>query len=67
MEIGDIIREKREAANLSRLELGEAVGVTQNMIWAIERGRKCPSIRLALDLAKALGCELIDLIGGKSA
>jgi len=42
-------------------DLGRAVGVTRQTILAIEKGGYEPSVRLALELARALAVPVDDL------
>ena len=63
MTTGENIQRLREAAGLTQEELGKQTGVSQSMIAQIERGRKEPSLGLSRDLAAALGCGVIDIIG----
>lgn len=53
---------KMEEAHLTQQALGDAVGVTQPMIGHILSGRKQPSLMLAADIARALGCKLDELL-----
>jgi len=46
---------------LTQKELAERVGVTRQTIIAVEQGRFVPSVRLALELAKALEMPLEEL------
>ena len=52
---------KRTAAELTQVELAEAVGVTRQTIIAIEKGNYVPSVTLALRLASVLSCSVEDL------
>lgn len=52
---------------MSQAELAERVAVTRQTIIAIERGDYSPSVKLALQLARALGTtveELFELEAG---
>jgi len=52
------LRELREEAVLSQLELAELAGVARTTIGGLERGaRKKPHPRTIRKLAKALGCR----------
>lgn len=45
------VQEKRTELNITQQELAEAVGVTRQTIFAIEKGRYTPSVALALKIA----------------
>lgn len=53
---------KMEEAQMTQQALSDAVGVTQPMIGHILSGRKQPSLMLAADIARALGCKVDDLL-----
>lgn len=55
------LKRLRERAGLSQHALATQGGVTRQAIIAIEAGRQIPSTRLALLLARALGCGVEDL------
>ncbi|MCH9680147.1 MAG: helix-turn-helix domain-containing protein, partial [Deltaproteobacteria bacterium] len=55
------VRAWRERAGLSQRALAERIGATRQAIIAIEAGHRVPSTRLALQLARALGCTVDDL------
>lgn len=55
-------RKKMEEKDLSQQALGDKVGVSQGMIGLILIGRKQPSLALAADIARVLGCTVDDLI-----
>lgn len=63
MNIGQNIKEKRLALNMSQKELADLVQVKQSMICQIERGTKAPSLPLSVEIAKALQCHVGDLAG----
>jgi transcriptional regulator with XRE-family HTH domain len=52
--IGDFIREKREAAEVSVRQLAKAAGVSNPYLSQIERGLRKPSAEVLQLLAKAL-------------
>lgn len=56
------IKELREAAGLSKVALGEAVGVSHVMIIHIEQGLKSPSVALLQRIARYFGCTVDELI-----
>lgn len=62
MSVGANIRKQRESVSMTLEELGRRVNVTQSMLSQIERGSKGVTVALALEIAEALGCELMDFI-----
>ncbi len=58
MSVGENIKKMREEKNMMQAELAEKTGVTQAMICQIERGTKNPSLQVACQIAKVLGCEV---------
>jgi putative transcriptional regulator len=48
------LKSTRQARGLTQEALATMVGVSRQSIMAIERGRYVPSVKLALDLARAL-------------
>ena len=65
MENDPILRNRlrlaRAEKGLTQENLASLVGVTRQTIIAIEKGQYCPSAKLALLLAKALGKSFEDL------
>ena len=62
MSIGENIRRLRENRNLTQIQLGEMINVTQSMIAQLERGSKTLTVPLGKDIAKALNCKFDELI-----
>ena len=56
------MRQAREAKGLSQAQLARAVGVSQGLIWAIENGRKTPSLEVFVRLCAALSLPLEALV-----
>lgn len=52
---GAALRARRDAAGLSLAQLAEKAGTHLSAISKLERGQRAPSLRLAADLASALG------------
>ena len=65
MRVGERIRELREKAGVSQVELSEKVGISQSMLCQIERETKNPSLQVGKLIAEALGCEIADLFEQK--
>jgi putative molybdopterin biosynthesis protein len=53
--LGRRIAERRKQLGLSQESLAARLGVSRQFIGAVESGRSLPSVRVAVDLAKALG------------
>ncbi len=62
MNAGIKIAKLREAKNVSQSALAEAVGITQSMLCQIERGTKTVTLPLAVQIVKALGARITDII-----
>ncbi|MFG2837013.1 helix-turn-helix domain-containing protein [Streptomyces zaomyceticus] len=60
--IGQRIRTARENANLSQLQLSTLVGVDHKTIHRVEYGISDPSLGLLLQIARAVGVPLGDLV-----
>lgn len=60
--VGKNIKKRREALGMTQKELAEKVQVVPSMITQIERGGKVPTILLADNIAKVLGCTANDLL-----
>ncbi len=58
MNLRNRLREVRTQKELTQEALAETVGVTRQTIIAIEKGKFVPSVKLALELALALGAPL---------
>lgn len=63
MNIGANIRRLREERGINQYELAAAIGITAGYLSQLERGTKPLNVSTALEIVKALGCELMDLIG----
>jgi putative transcriptional regulator len=68
MDLHNQLKEIRLQHKLTQEALAEAVGVSRQTIIAIEKEKFVPSVKLALELAQALGVAFEDLFwlkGGK--
>lgn len=66
MNIGTIIKQRREAKRWTQTELAEKSGiVTQAMICRIEKGEDNAKIDTLRGIAAALGCSVVDLLPEK--
>ena len=62
IELGKIIKSKRESKGLTQLELAEKSGVDRNYIGMLERGERNPSYLSLLKIAKGLNVQVYNLI-----
>lgn len=58
---GIVLREMRQAANLSQEDFADKSGLHRTYIGNIERGEKTVTIKTANKIARALGLTLADL------
>ncbi len=61
MNLCNRVKEARQELNLTQVNLAEKAGVTRQTIIAVEKGKFVPSVKLALELAAALGMSLEEL------
>lgn len=62
-DIGPNVRRRRQALGMSLEALAKASGVSSAMLSEVERSIKNPTVKLAYQIARALGCSLTDLLG----
>lgn len=67
MNIGKIVRNKRNEKGMTQATLSQKTGVGTSMLCQIEKGTKIPSLGVALSIAKALGCTVDELCREESA
>ena len=63
MELGDVIRQRRDQLGLSQAELARAAGIDARQIRRYESGEQQPSFTVAVAIAAALKISLTDLAG----
>lgn len=61
--LGISIRQRRKELGISQTALAEAVGLTFQQIQKYERGFNRVSFSRLVDIAHALNCRVVDLIG----
>src|SRR3984957_865776 len=61
--LGLRIRQRRKALSVSQTALAEAIGLTFQQIQKYERGFNRVSFSRLVDIAHALDCRVVDLIG----
>ncbi len=62
IELGKIIKSKRESKGLTQMELAAKSGVDRNYVGMLERGERNPSYLSLLKIAKGLGIPVFKLI-----
>lgn len=62
--IGRAIRKHRKAKGLSQEALAELAGKHRNYFGRVERGEHNPKTTTLIDVARALGVSLADLVEG---
>ncbi|MEE3383525.1 MAG: helix-turn-helix transcriptional regulator [Prevotella sp.] len=62
IELGKIIKSKRESKGLTQMELAAKSGVDRNYVGMLERGERNPSYLSLLKIAKGLGIPVFNLI-----
>ena len=55
------VKELRHAAGMTQVQLGETIGVAQNVVSQWETEVALPRVRQLPDLAKALNCSIDEL------
>ncbi|MDA0372821.1 MAG: XRE family transcriptional regulator [Planctomycetota bacterium] len=61
-DLGSNVRRRRLARGLTLDQLACASGVSPTMLSEVERSVKNPTVKLAYQVARALGCSLTDLL-----
>ncbi len=61
-----MIRYRRKSLGMTLDQLAEGSGVSRTMLSEVERSLKNPTVKLAYQIALALGCSLTDLIDERS-
>lgn len=53
----------RELKGISQAELGERIGVSQQMIFQLEKGFRTLSVPMLVNISNALDCTPNDILG----
>ena len=61
LKLKNRLKEYRQAAKLTQIQLAEQVGTSKNTISSIETGQFCPTAYLAALLCIALDCKFEEL------
>ena len=62
MNIAKNVKHFRELAELTQVELAKKANCTSSMITYIEKGEKLPSVALTINIARAIGCTVDELV-----
>ena len=62
VELGKVIKSKRELKGLTQIELAMKSGVDRNYVGMLERGERNPSYLSLLKISKGLGIPVVNLI-----
>ena len=65
MSLGERIKLRRQALNITQQQLAQALGMTPQHISAIEQDKGAPSLTLLPKLAEELGVSIDYLVSGK--
>lgn len=61
-EIGELVRAKRHAAEVSQPDLGEAIGVSEQMVQKYETGVSPITVVRLYQIARKLRCDVTELM-----
>lgn len=61
------LREKRQSLGLSQKQLAEMAGITRQAVCAVEANQYLPATSVALNLARAMSCQVEDLFSLKQS
>lgn len=62
VNLGKVIKSKRELKGMTQVELAMKSGVDRNYIGMLERGERNPSYLSLLKISRGLGIPVFDLI-----
>lgn len=62
LQLGQTIREKREALNLTQVQVAEKAQLDRNYIGMVERGERNPSYLSLIKIANGLDMQVHQLI-----
>ena len=60
--IGRAISKYRQAVGLTQAQLAEILGISNDAVSRMERGKSVPSVLRLLELSEIFGCEVADLL-----
>lgn len=62
MDLGKVIKERRQAANLSLREMAMRLGITTAALWKIENNKSVPKLSTLKAVCKELGVPMAYLL-----
>lgn len=62
IQLGQVIREKREGKNLTQIQVAEKAQLDRNYIGMVERGERNPSYLSLIKIANGLDMQVFQLI-----
>jgi len=62
IQLGQVIREKRETKNLTQIQVAEKAQLDRNYIGMVERGERNPSYLSLIKIANGLDMQVFQLI-----
>jgi len=51
---------ERARAKVTQKQLAKEIGVSENYVYILEQKKRCPSVHLALKIARFFGLEITD-------
>lgn len=61
----ETLRALRKARGYTMKQLGELIGVSESAVGMYETGKRKPSYEVLLQMAEALDCSIVDLVGDR--
>lgn len=58
LQIGKVIKERRNSLRINQLVLAEMAGISKNTLYKIERGQANPTLDVLKKIADILGLEI---------
>lgn len=59
MSFGEVVRKRRRALGMSQMDFALSVGLTQHTISDYETEISAPSLFIAREILRRLGCEMV--------
>lgn len=65
-QVSHLLKEEREAQNLSMTVVAAQAGLSQQMVSYVERGMRNPTLDTLLRITEALGIDLVNVLSRAS-